>query len=66
MLRVVCHYLLDRMPDESIPELCESFGRIYDFYSTRPTNVPSLPLRQSIRARRGQVQERPEFVIDEE
>ena len=65
-LRIACHYLLDRIPEDGIPELCEAVGRIYEFYNSRPTTIPHKSITRAVRARRGQVYERPEFVIDEE
>jgi hypothetical protein len=64
-LRILSHFLVDRIPEEGISELCESIGRIYEFYSTRGSIVHSRPSVRLIQGKRGQAYERPDFVIEE-
>ncbi len=64
--RVWCQVLVDRIPDGGIPELLESIGSIYEFYSTRSEEPALLPTHQQTAARRGRTYTRPEFHFDEE
>lgn len=65
--RYVCHLLIDRLPNRAIPELCESMGRIYEFYRDIPEQRPALPLSRRTRTVRiAQRRERPPFHVEEE
>ena len=64
--RLLCHYLINRIPDKGIPELFESVGRIYRFYSTAPRTLPpSLPMSK-VAGKIGRLSKRPDFHVDEE
>lgn len=64
--RILCHLLVNQIPDRGIPELCESVLGMYHFYSTQGEQPPLLPLTETITARRGRTYERPEFHLDVE
>ena len=67
LARLVCHVLVARMPDQGLPDLCESIGDIYSFYRDRSaSHSPLLTQRQEVRAKLGHAYERPEFEIAEE
>ena len=61
--RLVCHALLDRVPDKGLEEVLESLRSVYDFYT-----LPALPAKRgvatSVSARRGEIRARPGFSID--
>lgn len=65
VIRSVCHRLLDRIPDQGLPELCESLGRIRAFYSAqKEQTVRLLPApTQQISAKLGKTYQRPEFPV---
>ena len=64
--RVLCHYLLDQLPDEGLPEAYDSLGGMQEFYSEpHSQSVPRLPQHVTA-ASYGDSYERPEFRIAEE
>lgn len=66
-LRLLCHYLLNQIPDEGLPELMESIAEIYEFHcSATSTYAPPKLETRSVRAKRGRVYERPEFSLADE
>lgn len=66
-IRLLCHVLINRIPDKGLPELCESLGRMYEFYNTPNLNeLPALPERRQIRGKIGRAYERPGFSIADE
>lgn len=40
--RMLCHVVVNRIPDEALPEFCETLGQMLEFYSPRPP-VERLP-----------------------
>lgn len=64
-VRYACHVILDRLPAQGLPELCESLRSMWEFYSDRPSSsVALLPTpSKKIPAKRGKTYERPEFPI---
>lgn len=65
--RLISYLLVSRLPDEALPELCETLGDMYEFYSAHPHTPPALPSpTREIRARLGEKYERPEFYASEE
>lgn len=66
LVRLLCHLLVDHIPDRGVPELCESLGGMYEFYAIAPEHPPLLPRQQRITGVRGRSYERPEFHIEEE
>jgi hypothetical protein len=64
--RFVCHYLVDLLPDDALPELCDRIKDIFEFYTPVNPSVPSLPSTQRVRARIGEAYERPAFHVAEE
>lgn len=65
--RILCHMLVERIPDQGIPELCDSVKNIYAFYHERSKpSVPQVTYQDAIRARLGQVRTRPDFYVEEE
>ena len=65
--RLLSYLLVSRLPDVALPELCETLGDMYEFYSAYPHIPPALssPTRE-IRAKLGEKYERPEFYASEE
>lgn len=44
LLRLMCHVLVDRIPDGGLPELCETGKELFEFYSLREGRAkPALP-----------------------
>lgn len=67
--RLLCHFLLNAMPDEALPELSESLIGMFDFYKRRDIGLGKtrqLLARFEIPASMGESTERPVFQIDEE
>ena len=68
-LRVLCHVLINHVPDEGLYEALESLSNIYEFHSTiahRSTRLASLPETTGTRAKLGEPFQRPAFVISDE
>lgn len=61
--RIVCHALLDRVPDKGLEEVLESLKSVYDVYA-----LPALPVKRavatSVSAQRGEIRARPGFTVD--
>ncbi|MCK4658421.1 MAG: hypothetical protein KAV82_02775 [Phycisphaerae bacterium] len=64
--RVLCHLLVDQVPDQGLTELCESLDEFREFYRLPAEQVQRLPAQKSISATLETRRERPEFHIDEE
>ena len=65
LIRIVCHILVDRLPEVALAELLESLRCIYEFHQEQ--SLPSLPppsTRFAVRLR--EAHERPTFAITEE
>ena len=58
-VRMVCHIILDRIPEQGLPEVCRSLADSYDFF--RSEWRPSPAIREVSRAREGQSYDRPAF-----
>jgi hypothetical protein len=66
LIRVLCHALVDRLPEASLPELLESLRAIYEFHQDQMRlSVHQLPVAR-ISARIGRSYVRPTFEIEEE
>lgn len=66
-LKVLCHYLLNKIPDEGLPEMCRSMAEVFDYYVRAPRLVKGHEAKQlSVKAKTGQKYERPAFPIAEE
>lgn len=64
--RLLCHFLIDRIPDEGLPELVESVGGIYEFYQLPAPTPALLPQHRSVSGEISRSYERPPFQIEEE
>ncbi len=65
--RILCHFLVSRIPDEGLEELYESIWDILHFYKTGPQQRPSLPpFRREIRPYKANRVVRPVFSIHQE
>jgi hypothetical protein len=67
-LRVACHYLLDVLDDECLPDIFESIKDNYEFYRNRfgYTGASSLRSGNGIKAEFGEARERTPFQIAQE
>jgi hypothetical protein len=66
---MVCHVLADQIPDEGLPELCETTNDLFEFYTQRAvrTGSPALPDRSApVVGTVVRTFERPAFSIQEE
>lgn len=66
MYRVLCHFILDQLPDPALPEVCESLRDFHEYYSLPAVQQPALPATRQVVAHIGSRYERPGFSIDEE
>lgn len=64
--RKVCHYLIDRLPEEALAELREAINDILEFHSWRPTQPPSERSVREVPATLGESLVRPKFQIETE
>jgi len=65
--RLLCHVLVDRIPDQGLAELCDSMTDVVRFHQGQwISNLPLLPSNKTIPARLGQSYERPKIEIAED
>jgi hypothetical protein len=67
-VRALCHYLLTRLPDDGLPDVCRSIVDAYEYYAQPPRALNSYEVHklQPIKAKAGRTYERPSFPIAEE
>ncbi len=64
--RNVCHYLIDRLPEEALDELREAIRDILEFHSWQPPQRPSERSIREVPATLGESVVRPKFQIETE
>jgi hypothetical protein len=65
--RVVCHVLVDEIPERGLSELYESLNGLYQFCLEQPEpQRAALPLVRQIQATVGRAMERPGFQLESE
>jgi hypothetical protein len=64
-LRAMCHYLLTKLPDDGLPDVCRSLVEAYEYY-LQPPKILRMPEHQAVKAKPGRIYERPPFPIAEE
>lgn len=64
--RMLCHFMIDHLPDQALSELIESMADMHDFYEHRPPALQHLPERQYLPARVVDQYERPVFQVTED
>jgi len=63
--RVVCHVLVDEIPERGLSELYESLSSMHQFYLEQPERRPAaLPSVRQIDATVGRTMERPRFQLE--
>lgn len=65
ILRFLCHFLIDRIPDEGLSDTCESLREFYDYYKPAVPPPRQLEVRQRD-AIRGMSNEREAFTVAQE
>lgn len=67
-LRAFCYYLLTKLPDEALPEICRSLVDVYEYYFQFPTALKGYEAQKSqpVKAKAGRTYERPSFQISED
>ena len=63
-LVVLCQYLVAKLPEEALPEACESLLELVRFHAPPREVVGSLPPPVSFPATVGEVKERPPVIFD--
>lgn len=66
LTRVLCHILVDRIPDLGLNEMSEALVQIYDFYSMPPSPQPRLTTGQVFQATLARSEVRPVPPLEEE
>jgi hypothetical protein len=64
--RLLCHGLLQRLPDEALSEAMELLCGMYEFYRRPPSQPPALPAPMSIPVRMLPSVVRPVYPVTEE
>ncbi len=67
--RILCHYIIELIPKQGIPELVDTLRNIYEFYSpVDERTIEYLAPPKQVKARLGTTTLRPDFsvVYDEE
>jgi hypothetical protein len=67
-LRAVCHFLLTKLPDDGLIDVCRSIVDAYEYYVQSPTVLRPYEVHkfQPVKAKAGRTYERPSFPIAEE
>lgn len=67
-VRALCHYLLTKLPDEGLPDVCRSLVDAYEYYFQFPKALKTYEVQrfQPVKAKAGRTYERPAFPISEE
>lgn len=65
-LRVLCHFIVDRLPDRALSETCESLREFHEYYRELEPTPLRLPPAPPTAAKFGGRIQRSELVIDEE
>jgi hypothetical protein len=68
VLRLACHVLADQIPDEGLPEFCETANELFEFYTQRALKKASPLLvggRTPVVGNVVRTFERPVFSIEE-
>jgi hypothetical protein len=66
ILRLLCHFMVDHLPDKGLPEACESLREFCAYYDSLQPELPRINQSRGIPAQCGERFERPQFSIDEE
>lgn len=66
LIRRLCHYVLDQVPDEGLEEAGETLAHIYVFYSGRAQGQKLLPRQTIETAAFGKSYDRDPLYIAEE
>jgi hypothetical protein len=67
LLRILCHYLVDSVPDRALPEIAESTLSVFEHHQVpRHSLVYSVPGQQRLPAAQGRTFESPGFQIEPE
>lgn len=68
LMRALCHYLLTKIPDDGLPEICRSIVDTYEYYTQPPRLLKGYEVHklQAVKAKAGRTYERPSFPIAEE
>jgi hypothetical protein len=65
VLRALCHYLLTKLPEDGLPDVCRSIVEAYEYY-LQPPRILRMPEHQAVKAKSGRTYQRPSFPIAEE
>jgi hypothetical protein len=68
ILRMVAHFLVNRLPGNALPEVCETMADIFEYHVSRANylNAAQAPTQELIKANVGTIYERPAFGLAEE
>ncbi len=63
-LRAACYFLLAKLPDEGLADVCRSIADAYEYY-LQPPRILSFGHNERTKAKYGNTYERPPFSIEE-
>jgi len=64
--RFICHFLIERMPDRALPELCQTMAEYFDFYIHAPNTRLALASHHNVHGVVREVRVVPPFRIPDE
>lgn len=64
--RLQCHFLVDSIPDEGLPKICEMLGDLAEDYTERPYIGPRISNMGSVPMVPGMTYERPSLEYSED
>lgn len=64
--RLLCHVLVNRMPEDGLPELAGSLRDMYEFYESRVVTAALPAPRREVHLELAEIREREPFSISEE
>jgi hypothetical protein len=65
LVRLFCHWVINRLPNEALPELSQTLGQIFEFYRHRPV-AHSSTRRHETWATLADSHERPVFHVTQD
>lgn len=66
LLRFLCHYLVDSVPDDGVSELAEATLSVFDYYRIPRKSVVVAPEHRQLVAEMGRTFESPGFRVEDE
>lgn len=64
--RAACHFVVDQLPNRSLPELAQTLMELYEFYTERLPHAARLPLVTNVTSEVVRSEVRPPIFLSED